>query len=138
MQTTIPADLRDLKVRVEHWRATRKHIRQPLPTELKQAVLKICQRHPYGLVRSILKIDPWRLIRQTAKTSPSTDARKKGPAAFFSLPTQAVLPEPGVLGADCRLRIDRPDGARLTLMMPALDLTSTRQLCEDFLRGAKQ
>jgi hypothetical protein len=139
MQTTIPADLRELKARLDQWRATRKHIRQPLPTELRQAVLKICQRHPYGLVRRILKIDPWRLKRQTTKNSLPTASPKKGPAAFFSLPTQAVFPGPGVLSAaDYRLQLDHPDGTRLTLTMPALDLISTRQICEDFLRRGKQ
>jgi hypothetical protein len=36
---------------------------------------------------------------------------------------------------DCRLLLERPDGARLTLTLPTLDLASINQLCVDFLRG---
>ncbi len=140
MQTTIPADLRDLKARLDHWRANRKSIRQPMPAELRQAAVKISRRHPYGLVRRILKIDPWRLNRQAPKKSSPTTARNKQHTAFFTLPPEAALSGP-ISGApsttDYRLQIERPDGARLTLTMPALDLISTRQLCDDFLRGGQ-
>ena len=141
MQTTIPADLLKLKARLDQWRATRKHIRQPLPTELRQAVLKISRRHPYGLVRRVLKIDPWRLNGPTAKKSAPLAARKQQHPAFFSLPTAAVLPGPvsGELSVtNCRLQLERPDGARLTLTLSAFELATTRQLCDDFLRGGKQ
>jgi len=140
MQTTIPADLRDLKARLDQWRANRKYIRQPMPADLRQAAVKISRRHPYGLVRRVLKIDPWRLNRQATKKSSPITARNKQHTAFFTLPTDAALPGP-TSGApnttDCRLLLERPDGARLTLMMPALDLISTRQICDDFLRGDK-
>jgi hypothetical protein len=141
MQTTIPADLRDLKARLDQWRANRKYIRQPMPADLRQAAVKISRRHPYGLVRRVLKIDPWRLNGPTAKKSPPTAARNKQHTAFFTLPTDSVLPGSGAgarNAADSRLLLERPDGARLTLTLPALDLISTRQLCDDFLRGGKQ
>ena len=141
MQTTIPADLRDLKARLDQWRATRKYIRQPLPADLRQAVVKISRQHPYGLVRRVLKIDPWRLNGPKTEKSAPVAAPKKQHTAFFTLPPDAVLPG-SISGApsqpDYRLQLDRPDGARLTLTMPALDLVSTRQICDDFLRGAKQ
>jgi hypothetical protein len=141
MQTTIPADLLDLKARLDQWRANRKYIRQPMPADLRQAAVKICQRYPYALVRRVLKLDPWRLNGPATKKSAQTTARKKQHTAFFTLPPDAAL-SGSISGApsttDCRLLLERPDGARLTLTMPALDLISTRQLCDDFLRGDKQ
>jgi len=140
MQTTIPADLRDLKARFDQWRATRNYTRQPMPAELRQAAVRISRRYPYGLVRRVLKIDPWRLNGPTTKKPSQTTARKKQHTAFFTLPTDAVSPGPvsGALSTtDCRLQLERPDGSRLTLTLPALDLASTRQLCADFLRGSQ-
>jgi transposase len=37
--------------------------------------------------------------------------------------------------AGCRLQIERPDGSRLTLTLPSLDLASLRQICADFFRA---
>jgi hypothetical protein len=34
METTIPNELLELKARLDQWRATRKHVRQPIPVEL--------------------------------------------------------------------------------------------------------
>jgi hypothetical protein len=55
------------------------------------------------------------------------------------LPPGAALPEPGLsalqTAATCRLQLERPDGSRLTLMLPALDLLSINRLCADFLRA---
>ena len=36
METTIPAELLDLKARLDQWRANRKYLRQPLPPDLRQ------------------------------------------------------------------------------------------------------
>jgi hypothetical protein len=57
MEKTIPAELLDLKSQIDHWRATRQHIREPMPAELRQAVVKISKRSP-AFVRRVLKIDP--------------------------------------------------------------------------------
>jgi hypothetical protein len=140
METTIPAELLDLKVRLDQWRASRKYLREPLPNDLRQAVIAISQKYPGMLLRRVLKIDPWRLNRSLAKKPAHAAKRKKQQTAFFKLPTDAVLPAP-VLAApvatDCRLQIERPVGARLTLTLPGLDLVSINQLAANFLRGDK-
>jgi len=140
METTIPAELLELKARFDQWRATRNYDRQPMPAELRQAAVKISRRCPHALVRRVLKIDPWRLHRPTTKKPAPATARKKGHTAFFKLPTDTVLPEPvsGALSTtDCRLQLERPDGSRLTLILPRLDLVSINRLCADFLRGSQ-
>jgi hypothetical protein len=136
METTIPAELLDLKARLDQWRENRKYLREPLPDDLRQAVIAISQKYPGRLLRHILKIDPWRLNRSMAKKPAHAANPKKQQTAFFKLPTDAVLPAPAA--TDCRLQIERPDGARLTLTLPALDLVSVNRLAADFLRGAKQ
>lgn len=59
--------------------------------------------------------------------------------AFFKLPLPQVS-----LGAESlapqtstayRLQLERPDGSRLTLILPTIDLASAKQICADFLRG---
>jgi hypothetical protein len=141
MESSIPADLLDLKTRLDHWRANRKYLRQPMPAELRQAAIAICKLYPGALVRRLLNLDPWRLTRSAAKKQASSTTRNKQPTTFFQLPTDAILSAPmpaAPLSADCRLQIERPDGARLTLTLPALDLVSFNRLAADFLRGDKQ
>ncbi len=134
---TIPADLLELKARFDDWRVNRPYDREPTPVELRQAAVEMSQRYPHSLVRRVLKLHPSRLIDATPKQS--RRSRKKPQTAFFKLPIDAALPETGSparqSATDCRLQIERSDGARLTLLLPALDLISTRQLCADFLRG---
>ena len=40
MNSTIPADLLELKSRFETWRTNRKYMREPIPDELWNAVLR--------------------------------------------------------------------------------------------------
>jgi hypothetical protein len=51
------------------------------------------------------------------------------------------LPAPISMAANptsFRLQLERPDGSRLSLTSPALDLVSARQICADFLRDHQQ
>lgn len=111
METTTPAELLDLKARLDQWRARRQHKRQRLPDELRQEALKLSRRYQPPL------------------------------PTFFQLPTEApgsaALPT-GLSGGACRLELERRDGSRLTLTSPALDLVSARQICADFLRDNQQ
>ena len=137
MDSTVPADLLKLKTRLEAWRATRRYARQPIPDEFRQAAAEMAGRYSPSLVRSVLKLDPWRLKKPSAKNP--ARAHHKPQTAFFTLPSEAALLLPGSSApqdlAGCRLQIERPDGSRLTLMLPALDLASARQICADFLRA---
>jgi hypothetical protein len=136
----IPADLLELKARLEAWRLNRKYEREPLSVELRQAALEMSQRYPPSLVRRILKLDPWRLKKSAANKPAPT--RSKPQTAFFTLPPETTLPDlqssASPTAAGYRLQLERPDGARLTLTLSAFDLTSTRQICADFLRGASR
>ena len=139
MTSTTPADLFELKARFETWRANRKYLREPIPDELWSAAADLSRRYPPSLVGRVLKLDPSRLKKLLIKRSPRTSVRKKPRATFFQLPTGIALPEVGSplpqIPTGCRLQIERPDGSRLTLTLPSLDLVSISRLCADFLRS---
>ena len=139
MNSIIPADLLELKARFETWRTNRKYVRQPIPNELLNAAADLSRRYPPSLVGRVLKIDSSRLKKLLIKRSPRTSNRKKPQATFFQLPAEIALPKAeaplpqSTLGY--RLQIERPDGSRLTLTLPSLDLVSISRLCADFLRS---
>jgi hypothetical protein len=139
MNSRLPADLLDLKARFDHWRSTRPYIRQPIPDELRHAALEMSRRYSPTLVGRVLKLDPSRLKKPIIKPARPKAPLKKPQTAFFKLPTEIVLPQPKAsispAATGCRLLLERPDGARLTLMLPPLDLTDINWLCSDFLRS---
>jgi hypothetical protein len=139
MESTIPADLLEIKGRFETWRTNRKYMREPIPDELWNAAADLSRRYPPSLVGRTLKLDSSKLKKLLIKRSPRTSTRKKPQAAFFQLPTEIALPEIGPSLPQnlngCRLQIERSDGSRLTLTLPSLDLASISRLFADFLRS---
>ena len=141
MIATIPAKLLALKKRFDDWRANRKYLREPIPDELRRAVLEMSRHYPRTLIHQTLRVDPSRLKKPTPKPPARTTVRKKPTAAFIQLPPPLSFPE---LGASpppsatntCRLQLERPDGSRLTLTLPASDSLTINRLCADFLRGS--
>jgi hypothetical protein len=136
MDSTVPADLLKLKARLETWRANRRYARQPIPDEFRQAAAEMTERYAPSPVRQVLKLDPWRLKKPATKQS--ARASHKPQTAFFPLPPEVTFLPPGSSApqrlTDCRLQIERPDGSRLTLILPSLDLATINRLCADFLR----
>ena len=49
MNSTIPADLLELKARFETWRANRKYVREPIPDDLWKSRLAILGCHGRSL-----------------------------------------------------------------------------------------
>lgn len=135
MESTVPADLLDLKARLEAWRENREYQREPIPEEFTQAAAEMCRRYSPSLVRRLLKLDPWRLKRSAAKKTAPTRNMPQTP--FFQLPPEPALPQvfpSAPLGATgCRLQIERPDGSRLTFVLPAFETSLIAALCNNFL-----
>ena len=50
MNSTIPADLLELKARFETWRTNREYVREPIPAELWNAAADLTRRYPPSLV----------------------------------------------------------------------------------------
>jgi len=137
MTSTIPADLFELQAHFETWRTNRKYLREPIPDELWNAAADLSRRYPPSLVGRVLKIDPSRLKKFLLKRPARTSTRKKLQATFLQLPTEIALPkvdsplQQSPIGY--RIQVERPDGSRLTLTLPSLDLESINRLCADFL-----
>jgi hypothetical protein len=128
MNSTIPADLLDLKDRFETWRTNQKYVREPIPDELWNAAADLSRRCPPALVGRVLKLDPSRLKKFLIKRPASSSVRKKPQTIFFQLSTELALPEAGSplpqRPTGSRFQIEQPDGSRLTLTLPSLDLVS--------------
>ena len=138
MNSTIPAEVLALKARLDHWRSTRRHIREQMPDQLREAIAQLARHHSPTLLRRILKVDPWRM--NESPNLKSAPARKKTTAAFFHLPPEVSAPAPRLTTTAApgfRLQLERPDGARLTLTLPTLDLGYLKQFCADFLPDNK-
>jgi hypothetical protein len=135
MDSTIPTDLLKLKARLEAWRTTRTYDRQPIPEQFRLSALEMTGRYSPSLVRRVLKLDPWRLRKMAAK-NPAPNLPQ---LAFFTLPPESAFPHQEASTSPTlttgHLQIERPDGARLTLGLPTLDLLSINQICAEFLRA---
>jgi hypothetical protein len=151
---SVPTELLELQARFAHWRSTRKYVRESIPDELRSAALEMTKHYPPSLIHRVLKLDPSRLKNKAAakrstrtamtkkklaaRPSTRTSVTKFPPPAFFKLPTTAALPldsSPPQTPPPCRLQLERPDGSRLILILPALDGSAIKLLCADFLRG---
>ena len=139
MNSSLPADLLDLKARFDHWRSIRPYIRQPIPQDLLQAAQEMSGRYSPALVARVLKLAPHRLKKPLTKPARQKISLNKPQAAFFKLPTEVILPKPEAslipAATDCRLLFERPDGTRLTLMLPTLDPSDLSRLFSDFWRS---
>ena len=142
MDNSLPADLAKLQQQFEHWRNTRA-TRSPIPKDLLQAARALLKRYSTSMVCRACRLHPNSLRKPAALNTRSTTPRQAAsksaalaPPAFYSLPTAASLPEPPLPpNSDCRLVLERPDGARLTLSLHRLDAASLSNLCSDFLRS---
>lgn len=142
MNNSLPADLAKLQARFEHWRNTRA-TRSPIPQDLPQAARDLLGPYSISAVCHACRLHPSSL-RKSAQTVPTPALPAKAtrkpvastPPAFYSLPATVPLAEPrSPTATECRLVLERPDGARLTLTVPKLDATSLSSLCADFLRA---
>lgn len=127
MKTSLPADLQKLKAQFDSWRQTRSSRRTPTPEPLRQAAQALLDRYPASHICRACCLHP-RILREKAAT-----ARKRSAAIVDTAP--AFYPIPSLPSADCRLLLERADGARLSLVLPALDADSLSALCSSFLRS---
>jgi hypothetical protein len=107
MNSSLPADLLELKAQFDHWRSIRPYIRQPIPEELRHAALEMSRRYSPALVGRVLKLDPQRLKKSVPKPARQKNSLKKPQTAFFKLPTEVILPKPdtSVIPAATKFRV---------------------------------
>ena len=138
MDSTFPQDLLDLKIRVDHWRTTRRFIREALPTELRQAVTECLSRHPVRLIKKALKLDPYR-FRMTTSPPVSVRPRDHQRIDFVALPHPSVPASVEPVRPDlCQIRIDRRDGSNILITVPPSSVDIIRTICAEFLSGVSR
>jgi hypothetical protein len=144
MNDSLPEDLAKLQSRFEHWRNTRK-TRSPIPEDLLLAARALLERYSISMVCRACRLHPASLHKRTkpASTSSKPDrpvhkSASTSQTAFYCLPPDVCLPESPVstpAAENCRLMLERTDGARMTLVLPQLDNTALSNLCSNFLRA---
>lgn len=138
MNSSLPADLLKLKARFEAWRKTRSS-RIPIPVELRREAIALLNRYSASMICRVCRLHP-RSLKQPLSSKP---ARQAAPAttspAFFPLPAaalgQGTVPTLFDSPSAPRLLLERPDGSRLTITVPALDPAQLESLCSQFLRS---
>lgn len=127
MKSKIPADLLKLKRQFDQWRKTRVG-RSRIPHHLRAAAVAMLDQCSPSMISRVCGIHFHSLQRAASAKKPTAS-----PPSFFPLP-QALFPDPRPARAECRLILERPDGARLTIELPGLEADSLSALCSDFLR----
>jgi transposase-like protein len=137
------ADLAHARAAFDQWRAGRPGPGR-LPEHLWALALSLVPRHSAQTVARELGLNPGRLRARLAKQRPATSRRSPKPA-FVELRAVDLVPAPEPLtdtslslslqaGLVLSARIERPDGATLTVTLPAgrghLD-----EVCAAFLRA---
>lgn len=144
MNVSLPNDLARLQTRFEHWRKTRT-ARSRIPEDLLQAASALLDRYSASAICRACRLHPTSLSKRAkpkrhsaALTKPMRPATDDRQTAFFPLPPSicwpASTPPSRPAAPDCRLALERADGTRLTLVLPALDGATLVALCSNFLR----
>jgi hypothetical protein len=131
MDSSFPPDLLDLKARFDSWRLTRSK-RAPIPDDLRLAAQALLARYPCSTICRALGLHPRSLKTPSSSTSSSVSAPFLSEPAFFPLPQNFSSANPS---SPSRLLLERADGSRLTLTLPAADLASLSALVVNFLRS---
>jgi hypothetical protein len=136
MKSAIPSDLLKLKKRFEAWRKTRAK-RSKTPDHLLQAAVALLDNYSASMVCRVCGINLRTLRRRSSSNSSPRPSATPAPDFFplsLTLPQPEVSSSPRQAQADCRLLLERPDGARLSIFLPGLTEASISTLCSNFLR----
>jgi hypothetical protein len=138
MDSSLPADLLDLKNQFDSWRLTRKK-RAAIPDDLRLKAQAMLARYPAKTICSALRLHPRSLKDSPASSASKQPASRQSQAAFLPLsnPASALQPPPFSTEPShsaLRLMLERTDGSRLTLLLPSLDASALLTLCTNFLR----
>lgn len=132
MTTPIPTDLFNLKSQFEAWRKSRTK-RSKTPDHLLNAAADLLDRYSVSTICQVCRINP-RIFRRHAASSMIPSMLEAAPVAqFFPL---SLIPQSGHQSpADCRLLLERPDGARLSISLPHPNDALISALCSGFLQA---
>jgi hypothetical protein len=131
--TPIPTDLFNLKSQFEAWRNSRTK-RSKTPNHLLNAAADLLDRYPVSMICRVCRINP-RIFRRHSASSMIPSMPEAAPVAQF-FPLSLSIPQSGQQSlADCRLLLERPDGARLSISLPHPNDALISALCSGFLQA---
>jgi len=120
MKSAIPSDLLKLKAKFEVWRKTRAK-RSKTPDRLLKAAAALLDNYSASMICRVCGIN----LRTLRRRSSSNTSPRRSPVPapeFFPLSLTLSQPEvssyPPQVQTDCRLLLERPDGARLSIFLP--------------------
>jgi hypothetical protein len=135
MKSAIPSDLLKLKKRFEAWRKTRAK-RSKTPDRLLKAAAALLDHYSASMVCRVCGIN-LRTLRRRSSSKASTRRPPPDPDFF---PISITIAQPEVYSSfqpsqtNCRLLLERPDGAKLSIFLQSLTEASISTLCSSFLR----
>ncbi len=126
------SDLARVRSLFESWRARRSSPRQRIPQDLWDAALSLLDHLPLRLVARELGLSAFPLRSQRDALSPQHPS-PDSPPHFVPLPPLTFLSDHRQEPTPSRLVLERSDGARLTLTLPAEQSDRLDALCRAFL-----
>ena len=133
MTSPIPTDLFNLQSQFEAWRKSRTK-RSKTPDHLLFAAADLLDRYSVSTICRVCRINP-RIFRRHSASSQIPSMLEAMPVAQF-FPLSLSIPQSGHQSpADCRLLLERPDGARLSLSLPHPNDALISTLCAGFLQA---
>jgi hypothetical protein len=133
MTAPLPTDLFNLKCQFDAWRKTRSN-RTKTPDHLLNAAADLLDRYSASMICRVCRLNP-RTFHQRINPSTGSSTIETSPAARFFPLSLAMAPAGQQPPGDCRLLLERPDGARLSLSLPHLNEALISALCSGFLRS---
>ena len=137
MKSAIPSDLLKVQKRFEAWRKTRAK-RSKTPDHLLKAAAALLDHYSASTICRACGIN-LRTLRRRSSSNASPCCSATPAPDFF--PLSLTLPQPEISSSsrqtrtDCRLVLERPDGARLSIFLTSLTEASISALCSSFLRS---
>lgn len=135
MNDTPLPDLEQVRSQLAAWRATKKG-HPPIPASIWSAILALLDHYPLELLCRELKLKAAHVRKRQARSAPAHAAA----ASFLDLtptllavsgaPASLLHPQPAY-----RLQIERADGCRLSLHLPARDAERLQALLVAFARS---
>ncbi len=136
MDSSLPADLADLKDQLNLWRQSHRK-RARIPDHFYQTAVALLDRYSVSTICQQTRLRPASLRQHAQQSRITTLASSSAPTPFRQLQAADLLtnsacqlPAQGLV----RFQLERPDGTRLILSVPTLDAPTINSLVANFLR----
>lgn len=136
MDSSLPADLVDLTNHLNQWRQSHRK-RSRIPDRFYKTAVALLDHYSVSTICQQTRLRPASLRKHAHQSRPTPPSESPPPTPFLQLQTADLLkgsasqlPAQGSI----RFQLERPDGTRLMLSVPALDFTTINTLVTNFLR----